>query len=72
MTADCSVCGKRCSSIEDTYTRWIRDLDIGPKQCFLVFTERSGGYGADVAIAALRSWILWTSTAPTPSGSRTM
>jgi transposase len=39
-TADCPVCGKRCSSIEDTYTRRIRDLDLGPKQCFLIFTER--------------------------------
>jgi len=39
-TADCPVCGKRCSSIEDTYTRRIRDLDLGPKQCFLVFDER--------------------------------
>jgi transposase len=40
MTADCPCCGKRCSSIEDTYTRRIRDLDLGPKQCFLVFDER--------------------------------
>jgi len=40
VTADCPVCGKRCSSIEDTYTRRIRDLDLGLKQCFLVFTER--------------------------------
>jgi transposase len=39
-TADCPVCGKRCSSIEDTYTRRIRDLDLGPKQCYLAFTER--------------------------------
>ena len=40
MTADCPVCGKRCSSIEGTYTRRIRDLDLGPKHCFLVFDER--------------------------------
>jgi transposase len=40
MTADCPVCGKRCASIEDTYTRRIRDLDLGLKQCFLVFDER--------------------------------
>ena len=39
-TADCPICGKRCASIEDTYTRQIRDLDLGPKQCFLLFTER--------------------------------
>jgi transposase len=39
-TAECPVCGKRCSSIEDTYTRRIRDLNLGPKQCFLIFTER--------------------------------
>jgi transposase len=39
-TADCPVCGKQCSSIEDTYTRRIRDLDLGPKQCYLIFTER--------------------------------
>lgn len=39
-TADCPVCGRRCSSIEETYTRGIRDLDLGPKKCFLVFDER--------------------------------
>jgi transposase len=39
-TANCPICGRRCSSIEDTYTRRIRDLDLGPKQCFLVFDER--------------------------------
>jgi transposase len=54
-TGDCPECGTRCSSIEDTYTRRIRDLDLGPKQCFLIFTERSGRYGVNVAIVALRS-----------------
>jgi transposase len=39
-TGDCPICGRRCSSIEDIYTRRIRDLDLGPKQCFLVFDER--------------------------------
>ena len=39
-TGDCPDCGKRCSSIEDTYTRTIRDLDLGPKKCFIVFAER--------------------------------
>jgi transposase len=39
-TANCPICGRRCSSIEDTYTRRIRDLDLGPKQCYLVFDER--------------------------------
>jgi transposase len=39
-TGDCPCCGKRCSSIEDTYTRTIRDLNLGPKKCFIVFDER--------------------------------
>ena len=39
ITADCPICGKRCGSIEDTYTRQIRDLDLGPKRCFILFTE---------------------------------
>ncbi len=39
-TGDCLECGKRCPSIEDTYTRTIRDLDLGPKKCFIVFNER--------------------------------
>jgi transposase len=69
MTADCPVCGKRCASIEDTYTRRIRDLDLGLKQCFLVFDERK--IRCRVAIVALRSGTSWTSTASTPSGSRT-
>ena len=30
-TGDCPECGKRCSFIEDTYTRTIRDLDLCPK-----------------------------------------
>jgi transposase len=39
-TGDCPDCGKRCASIEDTYTRTIRDLDLGQKKCFIVFDER--------------------------------
>ena len=39
-TGDCPECSKRCSFIEDTYTRTIRDLDLGPKKCFIVFDER--------------------------------
>ena len=39
-TADCPICSRRCSSIEDAYTRRIRDLDLGTKQCFLLFAER--------------------------------
>jgi transposase len=39
-TGDCPGCGKRCSSIEDTYTRTIRDLNLGSKKCFIVFDER--------------------------------
>jgi transposase len=39
-TGDCPECGKRCTFIEDTYTRTIRDLDLGPKKCFIVFDER--------------------------------
>ncbi|MEA3487813.1 MAG: transposase family protein [Euryarchaeota archaeon] len=39
-TCDGPECGKRSSFIEDTYTRTIRDLDLGPKQCFIVFDAR--------------------------------
>jgi len=30
-TGDCPECGKRCSFIEDRYTRTIRDLDLCPQ-----------------------------------------
>jgi len=49
-TANRPICGRRCSTIRDPYTRRIRDLDQGPHQCFLVFDfdERKirchGGY----------------------------
>ena len=36
----CPLCGKRCSNIEDTYKRRIRDLDVGVRKCFIVFCER--------------------------------
>ena len=49
----------------DTYTRRIRDLDLGTKQCFLLFIERRGRYDAVAAIVALRSGASWTSTAST-------
>ena len=44
-TGDCPDCGKRCSFIEDIYTRTIRDLDMGPKKCFILFDERKIGCG---------------------------
>jgi transposase len=39
-TGDCPICRRRCSSLEDSYHRRIRDLDLGSKKCFLVFDER--------------------------------
>jgi transposase len=39
-TGDCPNCCKRCSSIEDTYTRTIGDLDRKTKKCFIVFDKR--------------------------------
>jgi transposase len=39
-TGDCPICRRRCSSLEDSYRRRIRDLDIGSKKCFIVFDER--------------------------------
>jgi transposase len=39
-TGECPVCGIRCSDIESTYTRRIRDLDLGMKKCYIVFCER--------------------------------
>lgn len=39
-TARCPACGKRCSNIESTYRRKIRDLDIGVRKCFVGFAER--------------------------------
>jgi hypothetical protein len=57
-TGVCPGCGTRCSSIEDTYTRTIRALNLGQRKCFLVFDERSGRYGAGVAIEVPRTWTL--------------
>jgi transposase len=39
-TGDCPICRRRCSSLEDSYRRRIRDLDIGSKKCFLAFDGR--------------------------------
>jgi transposase len=39
-TGDCPVCGRRCRSIEDTYTRVVRDLDAWGCESFIRFPER--------------------------------
>jgi len=39
-TGDCPACSRRCSNIESTYKRRIRDLDVGVRKCFIVFRER--------------------------------
>ena len=39
-TAECPACGRRCSNIESTYRRKIRDLDLGIRKCFVDFLER--------------------------------
>ena len=38
-TANCPVCGRRCSNIESTYMRRVRDLNIGTLKCFIAFRE---------------------------------
>ena len=39
-TGDCPACGRRCTSIEDSYSRSLRDLDLGGRKCFLELPER--------------------------------
>ena len=38
-TADCRNCGRRNSVRNESYTRTIRDLDLGPKKCYITFKE---------------------------------
>lgn len=38
-TAICRKCGKRNPIVNESYTRTIRDLDLGPKKCYITFTE---------------------------------
>lgn len=38
-TAICRKCGKRNHLNNELYTRTIRDLDLGPKKCYITFSE---------------------------------
>ena len=38
-TAICRKCGKRNHLRNEAYTRTIQDLDLGPKKCYITFTE---------------------------------
>lgn len=38
-TGICRNCGKRNRHLKESYTRTIRDLDLGPKTCYITFTE---------------------------------
>ena len=39
-TCECPKCGRKRVGFEDEYERRIRDLDLGDKECFIVFKER--------------------------------
>jgi hypothetical protein len=53
-TVDCPICGRTGSSSKDTYTRRIRDFDLGTRQRFLRLAEHA--LAGDLPLSSLHGW----------------